>query len=209
MNNQKAGKAPDGIAAEELYKLNRSLMKLAMYSTAVGISGLLVAMVIFFIKPSPQNYAIYPDGRLVALTPTWAEMSPDQISNIVSTALLTGLRFDFKNADSQIAKISQFMSPQGYNNFVESIQGIKKQAIDNRYIVSADIVQPTIIGKSIVVDNVRRYRTSTVIKISLEGQNSRLQPVTWVAEGYIRRVPENENPRGFVIDGFLFKPYEK
>jgi len=202
-----AGIPPDKNNIEIMREQLRATIKVAMFSSAVGICSMLVAVIIFFVKPVPQNYAIYPDGRLVPLTPTTAELSPAQISSMVSAAILTGLRFDFKNYTSQIGKIEDFMSPSGYNIFVESIQGIVNQAVSGRYIVSTDIIQPTVIGKSVVNNGVRMYKTSTVISISLEGQTSRIPPQRWVVESTVRRVPETENPRGFVIDGFTMKPY--
>lgn len=202
-----AGVPPDKKNIDVMQDQLRSTIKVAMFSSAVGVCALMVAGVIFFIKPAPQNYAIYPDGRLIALTPTSSELSPAQISDMVSTAILTGLRFDFKNYTSQIGKIENFMSPSGYMVFTESIQGIVNQAAAGRYIVSTDIIQPTVIGKTVISNGVRMYKTSTIILIALEGQTSRIPPQKWSIESTVRRVPETENARGFVIDGFTMKPY--
>lgn len=207
MSKPVAGFPPDKKDIDVMLVQLRATIKVATFSTALAVCALMVAGMIFFIKPEPQNYAIYPDGTLIALTPTSAELSPAQISNMVSSAILTGLRFDFKNYTSQIGKIEAFMSPSGYMVFTESIQGIVNQAVTGRYIVSTDIIQPTVIGKTVVNNGIRMYKTSTIVLIALEGQTSRIPPQKWSIESTVRRVPETENARGFVIDGFAMKPY--
>lgn len=205
----KAGVPPDKSDINKIEKMFQSATKMALYCAALGITGLLVAGIVFFTRPIPQTYAIYPDGRLIEMTPISDEIPPDMIVNIVSSAILTGLRFDFANHKSQISRIKDYMSAEGYQAFVESIRGIESQAEANRYVASTDIIQPTLIGKSMVRDGYRIYKTTTVVLVSLEGQTSRVAPVKWLIEGIVRRVPQTENPRGYVVDAFVIKPYSE
>lgn len=204
-----AGIAPDAEDIGEIKSMFRATTKMAMYSNAVGITALLVAGLVFFTQPVPKTFAIYPDGRLVEMTPIGDEIPPEMVSNIVSSSIMTGLSFDFKNHKDQIGRIKDYMSIDGYQAFVDSIQSIENQAEVGRYVVSTDIVKPTLIGKSIIRNGARIYKTTTIVLISLEGQTSRIPPVKWLIEGTVRRVPQTESPRGYIVDALNIKPYSE
>ena len=105
--------------------------------------------------------------------------------------------------------MNNFLSLDAYNSFMSAIEPLLNNVKEKRMVCVTDIVEPTVIVKTAVIDGVMKYKTSTVALITLDGQNSRVEPVRWVIESVVKNVPLSVNPTGLQIERINAKPFVK
>ena len=185
------------------------MSKITVACLAMSMATLIAASLIYLKKPEPQNYAVYPNGSIVPLTSVSKELSADKVTNFAASAILTGYRFDFRNYNQQLSQMNNFLSLDAYNSFMSAIEPLLNNVKEKRMVCVTDIVEPTVIVKTAVIDGVMKYKTSTVALITLDGQNSRVEPVRWVIESVVKNVPLSVNPTGLQIERINAKPFVK
>lgn len=185
------------------------MVKITVASLALAMAGMITAALIYLKKPEPQNYAVYPNGSIVPLISVSKELPAEKVTHFAASAILTGYRFDFRNYNQQLGQMNNFLSLEAYNSFMTAISPLLDNVKEKRMVCVSDIVEPTVIVKTALIDGVMKYKTSTVALITLDGQNSRIEPVRWVIETVITNVPLSVNPTGLQIERINAKPFIK
>jgi len=177
----------------------QKLSQIAIWNSALSMIVLMVAIGVYAFRPTPQSFAITPDGHIVAMKPLSDDLGTEAIAGFISNAVVSAYSMDFVNWDKQIGALSPMFTPDGFNAFTKAITPVKERVVDGRYITSIGIIKPPIIVKSAVINGVMKYRIVMEILIAYEGQTKRIDPQHWKVDVIAERVPFSTNPVGIAI----------
>lgn len=179
----------------------------SIVSMCFGIAGMISGVSLYIWRPVPQNYAVTPDGRLLAMTPLSEGVSQTVVSDFVSKTLTSSFTFDFVNYNEQLGEMKSSYTEDGYNGYVDAIQPMIAEAKENSYIFTATIVSAPVITKSAVIAGVMKYKLETVVLIEARSGQRRAVPRKWVVETVVNREPQSRYPLGIAVDRIIASPY--
>lgn len=172
---------------------------LTTISLSVAVVSMITSSIMIAFAPSPVNYAMTPDGRIMAMTPLSDGVSQSVVTNFAATSLSSAFSFDFNNYNIQLGNAKTLFTEDGYNKYVEAIRPLVEEAKQNYFVSTAVIMSAPVIVKSAMVDGIMKYKVSTVVLIDMIGQTKKALPRKWILEVVIERVPQTKYPLGIAI----------
>lgn len=209
-------KAQEIIKATELagYRngfLPQAMKKMAMVAIInASLSMILIVCLtaIYIFRPQPDSFAISPSGRIVKMIPLSEDVSgsglgQNVIASFVANAIIDSYSIDFLNWKKQLASLSKYYTPDGYNNFMVAIEQQKDKVVSGRYITQVSLITAPVVEKTAIVNGILKYKISMDIIIELQSENKRIPADRWHIVTIVRRVPFSVNPVGVSIENVV------
>lgn len=184
----------------------KKITLIAAINSFVTLMLIVSITVVYMFRPSPESFAVSPDGRVTKLIPlsdditSSGEISQAALSDYVGRTIIDAYSIDFVNWREQLSRLSSSFTPDGYNSFMVAIEPIKDRVVEGRYVTKIGLITPAIIEKSGVISGIRKYKIGMDIMISFESQTKRIDPQKWHVEIIAQRVPFSVNPVGIAIN---------
>ncbi len=204
-------KNADGIemiaARNKFFPLAYQLMaKIVVWQSATIIVMIISLTAVIIFRPSPQSYAVSPDGKITPLVPLKEGVGHEAIIDFSSKAILASFSMDFQNWQQQIGGLSKYFTADGLNGFVAAIAPIKDRVVDGRYVTSVGFAQPPVIAKSAVIDGTMKYKVTAQILIGFEGQSKKITPQLWDIALIVERIDMSKSVNGVAISSLIATP---
>lgn len=183
------------------------MTRIATAASLVAGASILSAAAIILFRAPPQNYAVYPDGRLVPMEALSEGESQSAVVNLAAETITSSFSFDFKNYNRQLGALRSQYTEDGYNNFMTAVEPLLTKVKEGNFVAFSALTQSPVIVKSGVVNGSQMYKIQTVVMVSMEGQAKRLQPEQWAVEVVVTRVPKSKYPLGLAVSRLVAKPY--
>lgn len=181
-----------------------------IYGLMVLIVLLMIAIGVvlyqMFNRPLPLFYATQPDGQKMELTPfDEPNLLPDTILRWATKAATLSYTFDFdsNNQKRQLEAVHPYFTDNGWQGYLQSVQGLLTQIIQNQVFVYGVVAGTPIIsnqgplpGKGYV------WRLQIPFLVTYQSANAAPQK-KFVVILTIVRVPTHINPQGIGIDQFV------
>jgi len=182
-----------------------------MSKVVLWLCGIVMVLIIglvaaFTFRPSPQNYAVDPEGKVTPLIPMTQGVGNEAILDFSGKCIIASFQLDFEKWKSEIGGLAKCYTDGGYNAYVEAIEPIKNRVVEGRYVTSIAFADPPIIAKSAVLDGTMKYKVTAQILIGFEGQTKRISPQAWDVSVIIERVDMAKSSTGIAISSLVAKP---
>lgn len=152
--------------------------------------------------PEPEYFAVTADRKFFSL-PAENEPSLSQglLQNWVSTFALASHTFDFYHFDEQMAVMEKYFTPEGYRQYVLSVQDFRDEILQKQMMLSCIVSEAPSIRRSTVIDNIYEWYVEVPIIIRYDSaSNSRNEKRKLIL--VIKRYPDTENPYGVAVSMF-------
>jgi intracellular multiplication protein IcmL len=181
------------------------LTKIAIWNSALSMVLIMSLAAAYIFQPSPQSYAVSPDGRITKLIPLSESAGPAAIADFASRAIISSYSIDFLNWKSQLGSLATYYTEDGFNTYMEAVMPLKDRVVDGRYITSVGFSSPPIIVKQGVVNGAMKYKVRAGVVIGFEGQTKRIATQNWQVDAIIDRVPSSKSQLGLAISSIIAK----
>ena len=183
----------------------KKMALVAVLNTSLSMVLIASLVAIYLFRPQPQSYAVSPSGRIVKMIPLSQDVDNNDVglnvvASFIGNVIIDSYNIDFLNWKKQLAALSSYYTPEGYNNFMQAITPLKDRVVNGRYITSVGMVTPPVIEKSGVINGVLKYRIGMDIMIGFESETKQIAPQKWHIEIIARRVSFSINPIGVAIE---------
>ena len=203
------GASKTALLRHETYQIGFKRMAIAA-AVASAASLLSVSMAWWAVstKPAPQYFIAMENGGIIPIVPTdQPYLNDGQVTNFAVEAITRALTFSFANWRQDLAASSQYFErPNGWNNFLEAIEGSGMlEFVRNRRLISSVVANGAVIVKT-GPDASGRYSWVVQVPLTITYQSSSEQSTeNRMAEIQISRLPTWQTSRGVGITRVLVK----
>jgi len=176
---------------------------LAIFIT-IGMVFVIIYQV--FHRPAPLFYAVQANGQTMPLQSfDEPNLMPDTIIRFASEAATLAYNFDFVDYQAEIQQARPYFTPGGWENYVQSLQGVIQTTIANKIIVSGVIVgAPVISNQGVLHGRGYTWRVQIPYLVTYNaGTSTGVVQTKYTVIITIVQVPTTQNPQGIGIDQFL------
>ncbi|WP_264772346.1 type IVB secretion system apparatus protein IcmL/DotI [Defluviimonas salinarum] len=203
------GATETALARHETYQTGFMRMAIAtMAMAAATLVSIGAAWWAFSLKPEPRYFIAREDGGIIPIIGVETPYLNDgQVTNFAVEAITRSLTFNFVNWRSDLAAASEYFErPNGWNNFLEAIEGSGMlDFVRNRRLISSVVANGAVIVKA-GPDETGRYSWIVQVPITITYQSSSEQSTdNRMAEIQISRLPTWQSSRGVGITRVLVK----
>ncbi len=152
--------------------------------------------------PTPKYFAVTPERQFFKLPPeNEPSLSQGLLQNWVTTFALASHTFDFYHFDEQVAVMEKYFTPDGYRQYLDTIENFRTDVIEKKQMVSCTVIEAPLIRKSTVIDNVYEWNIDVPLMIRYDSASeSRNQKRRLSLR--VRRYPDADNPYGIAVAMF-------
>lgn len=179
------------------------ILQRVIVALSIAISLGIVGLTLVAIKPVyPKYFATGCDGRIIQLTPLDQPMeSKTELLRWATDAVLQTFSFDFVNYRRTFQEASQNYTTQGWEALQQAMKtnNILTSVIENKYVVHAEITNPSVILKEGPTSDHRyawRIQVPMVIKYTNETDSPSSEVTVTIT---VIREDQATNPRGVGI----------
>lgn len=155
-------------------------------------------------RPTPVFAAVNDKGEQMQLHPyEEPNLRADTILRWASKAATAAYTFDYVNYDEQISQARPYFTEDGWQDFIQSVQGLIGRVRQNQLFVNGIVYNTPVIsnqgplpGKGYV------WRIQIPFLVTYQSANNQVQQRYFVVLSIVR-VPTSVNPQGIGIDQFV------
>jgi intracellular multiplication protein IcmL len=199
-------------ASEQYVPNNNDFYKDHYHRVIMGMMALIVMMIMVvgvilyqvFHRPLPTFNAVQARGERRVLIPYHEpNLLPDTILRWASKAATIAYTFDFVNYHKQIAAVRPYFTSAGWNDYLNSIQGLISTIVKNQLFINGVVSDPPVISnQGPLPGKGYSWRVQIPFLVSYQSANNDSKRNYYVIITIIR-VPTEINPQGIGIDQFV------
>jgi len=162
-----------------------------------------LSLIILYKKiPEPKYFAVTPQHNFFALpSKNQPSLSQGLLQNWISTFALSSHTFDFYHFDEQITVMEKYFTPEGYRQYVASLQDFREEILQKQMMLSCIVLEAPSIRRSTVIDNIYEWYVEVPIMIRYDSaSSSRNEKRTLIL--VVKRYTDVENPYGVAVSMF-------
>lgn len=175
------------------------LIAISLMANLLLVVALAVTLVMTWDK-KPMLIAVSEDGRAVRLQPVNIPMANDsQVVGFSSECLRKSFSHDYINYRQSMTEASDCFTAAGNASYQSAMQGLVKQMVSSRYVMSEELISPPVVVRSGVAAGVYTWEVRARMKLFREGAVTRMDPVVYDVAMKIQRVGVETNVRGISV----------
>lgn len=157
-------------------------------------------------RPLPSFIAIAPDGKEMPLV-AYDEPNylPETLTRWAKKAVVAAYTFDFANYNKQLDVARPFFTGPGWENYINSIQGVIQSIVANQLFVNGVVVGAPVISNQGDVGSGYRWVIQMPFLVTTQSAETTVQKKYTVILTIVK-VPTQINPTGIGIDRFVMAP---
>ncbi len=154
-------------------------------------------------RPLPVFAAVAPNGKQMPLT---AYDEPNYLPNTIlkwsSKAAVAAYTFNFVNYEKQMSLVRPYFTPDGWNNYQSSLQGLINDIVANKLIVNSVVSGPPIIATQ--GDEGDGYQWNIQMPFLVTYQSAETQKQNnFMVQMTVKKVQTHIDPNGMGVDQFI------
>lgn len=188
--------------------VSRSL-RIATYATIAALLAIAAAGYSSYklVTRPATPVGVSDNGKVVPFVPlTKAYVTDARVIGFSEECVRRAFAHDFLNYRMTIASASECFTSQGAEMFATTMDGMLKELVAKRMIMSSSVEVPVITRGPLIKNGRVMWNVQTKMQLFREGQRERITPQSYVVDMDVYRVDLEENVRGISVGAFVVRP---
>lgn len=191
--------------------VSKHALKIIFAQTAIILVAIfIIAIEGYWIHKKESKYFATNGGMITEIHPTdEPAYSADQVMDFANRTMIKSLSLNFVNYENQLTSVRGDFTAEGYVSFRKALtdSGLLKDISDKRLNVKLSTTPGTLITEGLIRGTKTyawQYRIPVTVQLVGQAQDYRPQPYDLMVQ--VRRVKEDEDPRGIQVAQVILKP---